>query len=73
MNALKTQDIIEYAVDINTRKKGMYIAGTGQEIVPPESLRQYKPNTIIVMNANYQEEIQEQIAELDLSADIILA
>ena len=40
LNILQAQAAIEYAVDINPRKHGMYVAGTGQEIVPPELLRQ---------------------------------
>jgi len=27
----------------------MYIAGTGQQIVPPEFLRNYQPDVVIVM------------------------
>lgn len=73
LNTLKTQGIIEFAVDINPRKEGMYVAGTGQEIIPPKRLQEYRPDVVIVMNANYQDEIRQNLETLGLSADILLA
>lgn len=58
LNILKVHHQIEYVVDINPRKQGKYIAGTGQQIVSPEFLRKYKPNVIIVMNPIYRNEIR---------------
>ena len=29
---------VEYVIDVNSRKHGKYMSGTGQMIVPPESL-----------------------------------
>jgi SAM-dependent methyltransferase len=62
LNALETRDRILYAVDINPRKQGMYLAGTGQQIVPPEFLREFRPDVVVVMNPVYLDEIR-QIAE----------
>jgi FlaA1/EpsC-like NDP-sugar epimerase len=59
LNTLKTRGRIEYVVDINPRKQGRYVAGTGQQIVPPDFLGHYQPDIIIVMNPVYQREIQE--------------
>jgi hypothetical protein len=62
---------VEYAVDINTRKQGMYVAGTGQRIVPPEFLKDYHPDLIIVMNPIYRKEIQQSMKTLGLSTRTI--
>ena len=72
MNILRTP-VIEYVVDINPRKKGMHVAGTGQEIVPPDFLKEYQPDAVIIMNANYKEEIAQMLRDLGVNAEILLA
>lgn len=47
LNTQKAGRQIEYVVDINPRKQGMYVAGTGQRIVAPEFLSKYRPETIL--------------------------
>jgi hypothetical protein len=71
LNALETQDQIAYAVDINPRKQGMYVAGTGQRIVPPEFLRGYRPGVVIVMNPIYKSEIQQLTKGLGLAPEFV--
>ncbi len=62
---------IGYMVDINPRKQGMYVGGTGQRIIAPDFLREYKPDAIIVMNPLYKEEIRAQVAALGLSPEFL--
>ncbi len=52
---------IEFMIDINPRKQGMYVAGTGQQIVSPEFLRTYAPDLVIVMNPIYMDEIRTML------------
>ena len=73
LNTLPTQDVVAYAVDINPRKEGMHVAGSGQQIVPPTFLPGYRPDNVIIMNANYIDEIGQQLAALGLSAAILVA
>lgn len=63
LNTLDTQDYIEYVIDINPRKEGMYVAGSGQQIVPPAFLRNYQPDVVIIMNPIYTDEIRQIAAE----------
>jgi SAM-dependent methyltransferase len=70
LNALETQGQIEYVVDINPRKQGGYVAGTGQRIVAPDFLRDYHPDLIIVMNPIYQTEIKKTLEGLGIASDI---
>jgi len=70
LNTLKNTQI-EYAVDINPRKQGMYTPGTGQKIVPPEFLRDYQPDVIIVMNPIYKSEIREFTNRLGLTTKFV--
>jgi len=66
LNALETQGRIRYAVDINPRKQGMYVAGTGQRIVSPGFLPEIQPDVVIVMNAVYEDEIRQIARDLGL-------
>ncbi len=61
---------IEYAVDINPHKHGMFMAGTGQEIVDPDLLREYDPELVIVMNPVYVDEIRVRLNALGLSPEV---
>ncbi len=61
--------LIDFVVDINPRKQGKFVAGAGQQIVSPDFLRDYRPDVIILMNRNYQDEIQEMAAALGLSPE----
>lgn len=64
---LKIQDEIEYAVDINPYRQGTYLAGTGQKIVAPGFLQQYKPDVVIVMNPIYRDEIKRDLNKMGLT------
>ena len=57
LNMIDSRYQIEYVIDINPRKHGKYIPGTGQKIVSPEFLREYIPDIVIVMNLIYENEI----------------
>lgn len=72
LNTFKLQDVIEFVVDINPRKWGMHVAGSGQEIVPPDFLRTYHPEVVIIMNTNYEDEIQQQLGDLGITARIMI-
>jgi SAM-dependent methyltransferase len=71
LTKLNVQKEIEYAVDINPYKRGTYMAGTGQEIVGPEFLRAYKPDVVIAMNPIYRPEIQKDLQELGVDAELV--
>ena len=62
---------IEYVVDINPYKHGKFLAGTGHEIVPPIFLKEYQPDVVIAMNAIYCDEIQRDLNNMGISAELI--
>jgi SAM-dependent methyltransferase len=71
LNLTDARNTIEYVVDINPRKHGNFIAGTAQEIVAPEFLTGYKPDTVVVMNAIYMSEIQERVHLLGIHPQFV--
>jgi SAM-dependent methyltransferase len=71
LTTLNITDQIKYAVDINPYKHGTFLAGTGQEIVSPEFLKDYDPDAVIIMNPIYTEEISADLKKLGVMAEII--
>jgi hypothetical protein len=71
LNVLKDPRI-EYAVDLNPNKQGKYIPGTGQKIVSPDFLRNYKPAFVILANPSYRKEIERTIKSLGIKPRFIL-
>lgn len=62
---------IEYVVDINPYRQGKFMPGTGQQIVSPAFLKSYHPDLIIVMNPIYIGEIQAELHQLNIAAEIL--
>lgn len=71
LNMIACRNQIEFVIDINTRKHGKYIPGTGQEIVSPHLLREYRPDIVIVMNPIYKNEIKQTLNQLGLSTQLV--
>ncbi|NOZ52744.1 MAG: methyltransferase domain-containing protein [Gammaproteobacteria bacterium] len=62
---------VEYAVDINPHRQGYYMSGTGQKIIAPSVLAEYKPDVVLVMNQIYCDEIGRDLQKMGLSPDIV--
>lgn len=62
---------IPCVVDINPRKQGFHMAGTGQKIVSPDELARYRPDVVIVMNPVYREEILRNLKSVGVEAEVI--
>lgn len=71
LNTLGTGDTIQYAVDINPFKHGTFLAGTGQECVAPEFLKEYRPDLVVAMNPIYLEEIRRDLEGMDLHPELV--
>jgi len=64
---------IEYAVDINPKKQGKFVAGAGMPIVDPSFLQSSRPGCVIAMNPHYVEEIRAQLAGMNITAPVLAA
>lgn len=65
--------VIRYAVDLNPRKQGRYVTGTGQKIVGPDFLKTYRPDAVVVMNPIYRNEIRQHLEGMELCPEILVA
>jgi hypothetical protein len=55
-------DLVEYTVDRNPYKHGLYLPGTHIPIHAPERIRETKPDDILILPWNLREEIAAQLA-----------
>jgi hypothetical protein len=62
---------VEYAVDINTYRQGTFLAGSGQQIVAPVFLKNYRPDIVIVMNPVYREEIRASLDSMGVKTELM--
>jgi SAM-dependent methyltransferase len=60
-------------VDINPKKRGKFVAGTGQPIIAPEELAESRPSTVVIMNPAYRTEIAAELSELGLRPRLLIA
>jgi hypothetical protein len=70
-NVLDPQrQLLRCIVDINQRKQGRFVPGTGHEIVAPEALGPLGVRHVIVMNPYYSSEIAAQATAAGLRLEI---
>ena len=71
LNMLKTADLIPFVIDINPHKQGRYLPGTGQRVVAPEFLKEFRPQTVVLMNPMYRREVEDQLRALGVFAEVL--
>jgi SAM-dependent methyltransferase len=72
LNAMADEGI-ESVIDINPKRQGKFIPGSGHLVGTPESLVEYRPDVIVVTNPLYSEEIRQQVADLGLACRFLPA
>jgi SAM-dependent methyltransferase len=58
-------------VDINPRKWGTFLPGSGYPVRRPDDLRELAPEVVIVMNPIYRDEVESDLAAMNLSPRIL--
>ncbi|MEO0495036.1 MAG: class I SAM-dependent methyltransferase [Actinomycetota bacterium] len=71
VTTLGLDDEIAGAVDINPRKWGYHLAGSGHRVLSPDDLPDLDPDVIVVMNPVYTDEIAAQCRSIGIDAEII--
>jgi C-methyltransferase C-terminal domain/Methyltransferase domain len=70
LNVVPGASDIHTVVDVNPRKHGRFIPGTGHQVVGPEALLTDRPDVVLVMNNVYEDEIRRALADLGLNATV---
>jgi hypothetical protein len=55
-------DFLEFTVDRNPYKQGLYLPGTHIPILPPEEIQRRRPDYVFILPWNFKDEIIEQMA-----------
>jgi SAM-dependent methyltransferase len=63
---------IEFVVDINPYRHGYFMPATGQRIVSPAFLKEYRPDVVIIMNSVYRDEITRDLDRMSLRPEILV-
>lgn len=72
LNVLNQSTAIRNVVDINPRKKNMYVAGSGHQIISPADLQSLHPDVVLVMNPIYLGEIRQELSELGIGPEMVV-
>ena len=62
---------VEVVVDINPYKAGKFLPATWHPVISPEQLKEYEPGVVVVMNSIYLNEVQEQLDQLGIDAELV--
>jgi len=71
LNALGRDSRVVAVVDVNPRKWGRFVPGTGHQVAAPAALRDHVIGTVIITNSTYRREISEELAVLGITADVV--
>ena len=63
-------DLFQYVVDINPHMENNYIPGIGSQYVQPSFLKDYRPDTVIIMNGVYKDEITRTMNKMGISPTV---
>lgn len=62
---------IDVIVDINPYRQGKWLAGSGKQVVAPDTFRHAPPDVVLVMNPIYCEEIRRDLSSMGVEAELI--
>jgi len=68
-NIFDVKEEVSHIVDINTKRQGKFLPGSGQLIVAPAFTQTHQPDLIIITNPTYADEIKAQVHELGLDPE----
>lgn len=72
LNTFDAVASVTNVIDVNPAKSGTFIAGSGQEIVPPGYLSDHPADVIIIVNPIYEGEIRRTAGDLGVNAEFVL-
>ena len=73
LNMVETPEAVDMVVDINPRKEGFHLPGTGHRIQAPGELAGFAPQTVLLMNPNYRNEVRKSLNDLGVTAELLVA
>ncbi len=63
LNVADPEGLVRWVVDINPRKHGKYVAGTGQQVIAPADIGPDTAGVVLLMNPLYYDEVSGMLHE----------
>lgn len=73
LNVVAEAADIAAAVDINPRKRGSFVAGTGHPVVTPTALIGLQPQVVVLTNSMYETEVKMMLNDIGVTAEVVVA
>jgi SAM-dependent methyltransferase len=73
LNMVQASRFITSVVDINPTRSGGFIPGTGQKVVAPEFLLEYRPDIVLLTNPTYETEVRKKVEKMGIHCDFLAA
>lgn len=70
LNTLPPDARVDAVVDLNPRKWGRHVPGSGQRVIGPDELGHYRPDLVLVANPIYLGEIRAELAGRGIDAEL---
>ncbi len=70
LSFVEASSSVHAVVDINPRKHGLHVPGSGHPISAPSDLTALRPAHVLLANAAYQPEVSATLANLGVAATI---
>lgn len=71
LSTVGVADDVTAVIDINPYRQGKFLAGSGKQVVAPESLKSDPLDVIFVMNPIYTAEIRAQLSAMGLNCALV--
>jgi len=71
LTTLGLEEQIDYVVDINPHKHGKFVPGAGHAVKDPATLQEFQPDSVILMNPVYEEEVRGMLTGMNLNPTIL--
>lgn len=64
-------DVRLRVIDVNPRKQGTHVPGTGHLVERPEVVGERPPELVLITNPVYRDEIEQQLRSMGVGADVV--
>ncbi|ABW15894.1 Methyltransferase type 12 [Parafrankia sp. EAN1pec] len=71
LNVLDPGPAVRAVVDLNPRKRGLFIPGTGHRVLAPEDVPAQRVDRVLLPNPLYLDEVRDLLAQLGVRADVV--
>ena len=71
LNVLDPGPVVRAIVDLNPRKRGKYIPGTGHRVIAPEEVPSLSVDRVLLPNSLYLDEVRGLLDELGARAEVV--